>query len=285
MSEICGLIFKKDDLYAKIWVPPVYKEKSKEDKETESKLVVIDNDFFDKIKEERKKDIIEDGYYKTEPLELKNDFNIVLHLRRNCKIEEGVTLRDIMTYVRNNEYLTMFLSMYSWAESIDDFHKQLDKECKKSENIKELVISWTAEEIIEYEDPKKKDLEITIPSLILSHCFSGEGPAGEEAKNWGGKEDDIINWSVSGNVSDVFDVPVRLHSDAEYAKIVFPTVGGIQKTSILKGEADFTLLDILDAIYWDITFYGSPCESEAFFDDIKKRKEIVEKIKEKSKKD
>jgi hypothetical protein len=283
MSEISKLIFKNDGLYAERWIPPILKEKPQSEDDGD-KLIEMGEDFFDNLEEEIERDTIKKGYYEIIPLILKHEADIFSHLRRQCEIDSGTTLRSIMNFVRGNKILTAFVGSYCWANAIDEYHNLLDKESKISENVKELEISWVTDEIVEYENPKRKKLEIERPNFSLSHDFHGLGPAGEEAKNWNGKEDELIKWSVSGTIDDVLDVPIKLSSEPlTYRKMHFPTEGGIKQTTILEGEAGFTLLEILDAIYWDITFYGSPHDSEEFHKDLMDRKDIAMDILNKEK--
>lgn len=283
MSDITKLVLKKDGLHAVRWIPPIFREEPKS-KEEENKLITIDEDFFDKLNEESKKNIIKEGYYEVAPVVLEDEFDIFSHLRRVCDIDSNVTLRDIMNFVRSNKLLESFIGAYSWANEIKEYHELLDKEPSVSENVKELQISWTTDEVVEYENPKRKDLEIEKPSFVLNHDFCGIGPAGEEAEHWGGDPNENIRFSISGNIDDFLDIPLKINQESlEYRKIFFPQEGGVKTTTILKGEADFALLDILDAIYWDITFYGSPSDSKKFHDDLAERADIAKELLEKEK--
>lgn len=48
-------------------------------------------------------------------------------------------------------------------------------------------------------------------------------------------------------------------------------------SSIVERELKPTLLEFLDAIYWEIGFYGSPAQTKEFFEELDKRRDEVEK--------
>ena len=245
--NIVSLVFRKDGLHARQWVPPIF-EKNDEGKEI-------------KIKE---------GYYEVVPLELEDEFDILGSLRHGCEIEKGTTLRSIMDYVRRNKWLCIFLKKYSWAHGLDEYHAQLDDPPEKSECIKRLEIQWFPETHYT-EDGKPKGENAKVPEVNLHHNFSGRGPAGEEAKHWDGDPNDEISYGFGGgNIKDILDLPIVIREEVEFEQVDFKKKKDekLERIVMFKGEAGFTLLEILDAIYWEISFYGPPCESKAIFDNV-----------------
>jgi hypothetical protein len=48
------------------------------------------------------------------------------------------------------------------------------------------------------------------------------------------------------------------------------------KKLAFSGQKDFTLLEVLDAIYWDISFMGGPEDNSDFLEEMKDRVESIE---------
>jgi hypothetical protein len=48
------------------------------------------------------------------------------------------------------------------------------------------------------------------------------------------------------------------------------------KKLVFSGQKDFTLLEVLDAIYWDISFMGGPEDNSDFLEEMKDRVESIE---------
>ncbi|MFX7752004.1 hypothetical protein ABTK01_20340, partial [Acinetobacter baumannii] len=72
--------------------------------------------------------------------------------------------------------------------------------------------------------------------------------------------------------SDLAHLPLKLDKEL---KITMWTKDGLD--IIFEGDKEFTLLEVLDAIYWDISFRGGPRENAEF---IRQCKSQVETIKE-----
>ena len=92
---------------------------------------------------------------------------VLSHLRTYCEIDPDTTIWHIMDFVRKNEALTFFISQYTWTNSIDEFHAELDKPAVIDENDKmdHLEIYWSAD----YHKSKK------YTSFGMSAGFHGVG--------------------------------------------------------------------------------------------------------------
>lgn len=284
--EISSLVFTKDGLCAKYWIPPVLRKRKKKEEDSEPELIEITDNTFDEWEKDLKERTIKEGYHKVIPLELEEEIDIVEHLRRDCKIEEGTTLRQIMSYVRKNKWLCEFISRYCWAGGNDGYHAQLDDPVEKSKNVRDIVIQWFPEEFYT-EDGKPKHEDDEEPEVKLHHDLSGLGPQGEN--DFGADPNEDIRWGVSacGDIRDIANCPVIIKEEVEFTQCDFKSDKDkkIEQISLLKGTADFTLLEILDAIYWEINWYGGPARTKAMFEDVLESKELCEQILEKEKKD
>jgi|SRR5215831_11058778 len=180
-------------------------------------------------------------------------------LRCACEIEEGVTLRDIFEAVTKLPELKDFISQYAWCRHIDEFHRDAQKMVLKMEPDPEpldyLEIYWHAST----HTYKKKN------SIDLSPGFHGIG-----------KPDDhgFTCYSVSYSpMWELAHLPVKLNPEV---LIHDPKMREGKAKLLFVGERDFSLLDVLDAIYDDISFMGGPEDNAAFLEEMK---DTTEKIK------
>ena len=177
----------------------------------------------------------------------------VTNLRSECRIEDGVTLADIFNAVENDPPLKNIISVYSWCWHIDDFHEQakLPKEDFEDADILYLEICWIAE-IQDYSDGNCFDIYTD---------FSGPGVNGER-------------YSVSCSpMNKIAHLRVKLNNSVEIEKHHRKS-----KSEMIadKMSRSFSLLDVLDAIYDDISFYGGPEDNKKF---LEKMEETMEDIK------
>ncbi len=261
-ETINRVIFKKDGLYADIWVAPIYKESYQEEEST-----LFNEAFLDHLEN----DIIKEGYKKEEKLSfMDNEFLVISHLRRECFVESDVTIRDIMNFVRDNEFLTAFISNYTHVRSIDKYHALLDLPPKKSKEIDKIILSWGTDDIEEWEDQEKqKKFGLETLSMKLYHSVFGK------SVDENGVE---TSWGISPSSEDILDLPLIVDNKVEYSKYFKPIEGQYKKAEIIKGEAIFTLLEILDAIYWELSFYGPPAEAKEFFEELNRKSEKVKEL-------
>lgn len=156
-------------------------------------------------------------------------------LRMSCSIEDDVTLLDLINIVDGINHLKLFISQYSWCKAIDEFHAQAREPQRTDENPMEyLEVCWS------------KMVGDFYPSTDF-HGFGKEPPDYEFPNGTG-----LIRYSVSYTpLYNLADIPLRLN----------PVHNG--KTRY------FTLLEVLDAIYDDISFMGGPQDNIEFLEDMK----------------
>lgn len=197
------------------------------------------------------------------------------HLRDACEIEEGVTLLDIFRTVSQYKMLRLFVAQYSWCKAIDDFHAQAEEpnydeaDEDPDEKMDALEIYWATD----YGTDEGK------PYMNCDPAFHGIGKArGKYAED--APPDFQMRWSVSMSpMYSIAHLPVVLNPHVELYDYE-----PLKKKPLAKGESIkpfftatkvFTLQDVLDAIYWEISFHGSPQGKSEFKDELNARMEDI----------
>jgi hypothetical protein len=189
---------------------------------------------------------------------------VLSKLRENCFIDKDVTLIDIFRMVASYKLLKYFIQSYSWCQAIDEFHEQAEEPIRNDENDDEKLDYLEIYHIVDSYDSKNKI------QIDKSTAFHAKGKVKESVL---GKLTDG-NYSIScAPMYELADLPVRLRKKIEiyepWQKKKFPKI-------LFEGESYFTLLEILDAIYWEISFHGGPQEKDKFRDSLKSFKENID---------
>jgi hypothetical protein len=216
-------------------------------------------------------------------------FNVGTSLRCACTLQKGVTLRSIFDVVESYDILKLFIGQYSWCRHLEKFHEAMKKPKNSDKRpLNHLEVYWHAEVesvVSKTKAPGGHKITTKLLDYELSAGFHGFGvPTQDEIDNHHivpDPSDGMICYSVSCTpMSELADVEVRLN---EVAEIYEPwTLGYHSKDNPPSREKikdvtrQFTLLEVLDAIYWDISFYGGPEESEEFLEGLKQTKEEIE---------
>jgi hypothetical protein len=146
-------------------------------------------------------------------------------LLSDCKLKR-VSLGDLFTWVEQHEALKKFISMYSWCSDIDGFHKAAKKRAKRDSDLTHLECY--------------KTLGGWGDSAELCCGFHGIGkPICEGMKEscYG------VELSPMGTLAHL---PLRLDT----------TVQVETKEGMIECNHPFTLLEILDSVYWEISYFG-----------------------------
>lgn len=173
-------------------------------------------------------------------------------LRVRCEIDHDVTLGDFFRAVAAYPTLVMFVAQYSWCWAIEEFHAEalLPPVARKDdEQLEALEIS----QYFEIQDP---DLKYpSIEHIQMATDFHGIG------------KDKGKSWSVSlSQMNELAHLPLRLKRIAQLYRNYEPS-----------GEwpCCFTLLEVLDAVYDDISFHGGPESRREFSKELMQRIEDV----------
>lgn len=180
------------------------------------------------------------------------------HLRDGVEIAEGVTLRDLFRIVSQYKLLKLFISQYSWCRALEEFHAQAEEPMRDEEKdkLEYLEIYWHAS-VHKWKKETSFDVSVGFHGIGKPERPEDAGPDGK------------CHYSVSYSpMYELADLPLKLNTDL---KIWGPWEGKPPQKVIFEGKKDYCLLDVLDAIYWDISFMGGPQDNQEFIDEMKGR--------------
>jgi len=190
-------------------------------------------------------------------------------LRKSCNIDAGVTLGDIFRIVDKHDNLKEFLAGYSWCHAIQAFHDQAfeppveDKSRLTHLEICKFFDTKTATERKKHPGGLRERI-ITIDYEEPWNDFIGIGPG----EDWDKTPVDKMRYSVSYSpMNEIAHLEVKLVHTSE----IYPpySVKQLERNEpLLKKEVWFTLLEVLDAIYWDISWHGTPEGNAEFLADL-----------------
>ena len=195
-----------------------------------------------------------DGEEKTYKDRIIKEEEVFSYLNKCLDIEEGVVFENLIRIVSENESLKTFLSMYSLCWDIDAFHKEIfegEKESKDSSAIVDNLVICRYGEV--HNSDGKKELESFID-------FGGNGRCIDE-EAFGDCEYHESSFGVGcGHLGDLKEIPIILN--IEYK------IENNKSEKVFVCNQKFTLLEVLNAVYDEISFYGSPEDRDSFFDDL-----------------
>jgi hypothetical protein len=172
---------------------------------------------------------------------------LICYLRESCNLEKGLTFRELISFVRNNPALEKFISIYSWCSKINEFYSEMNepiKEERKDTIINHLVIYWA--------------VEYWGFSIEWYPGFGADGKI-KSKESYGDNRWHKTSIGVSlSPLNEIMDLPIVLDKKVK----IIDHKNFKNKKPILESVHCFSLLDILDAIYWDISFYGGPKEKK-----------------------
>ncbi len=183
-------------------------------------------------------------------------------LRSKCVIEEKVTLGDILNIVDQDELLKSFISMYSWCGVIDELHEEAKLPVEPLVN-DEPLIELLIESYGEIHGPFDFEKELTDMDQFegVDLNFSANDAKG-------------VSWSISCTpLTQISNLPVKLVELCKFSKDHEP---------LFTTRCHYSLLEVLDCIYWEISFHGGPKEKAEFINGLKVS---MDEIKEQHKED
>ncbi len=195
-----------------------------------------------------------DGVYKND-IKLENP---ICELNSFCEISEDLKVKDIFRLVENDQMLKTFFSCYSWCSFIDDLHEFAEKPIEEST----LGEVWFAEvyHIMDYGNYGK------LGEVINSEVgFHGIG----EQKSEKTGEPEKVNWSLSlSPMNEIAELELSYKKTCSFYK-------DFQDSH--QFEMKITLQEFISAIYWDLSFYGSPKQAEEVKQNLKESVETIKK--------
>lgn len=211
---------------------------------------------------------------------------IATHLRSRCEIAEGTTLKQIFEAVDRYRLLKLVISQYSWCRQIDAFHAQAQEPNRfdpdDTDPIDYLEL-YHHPEVHKATETKKhpgglRERTITI-DFETSVGFHGIGSAVGKEDDLACRKDGNIQYSVSYSpMWKLAELPVKLNKSFDVYEPFDPNKHNRNKhpEKLLTATREYTLLEVLDAIYWDISFMGGPDDNAEFLEHMN---ETVDQIK------
>jgi hypothetical protein len=175
-----------------------------------------------------------------------------------CDLEEGVTLRDIFSVI--NTELTIFDAVLrNWTKEIVTEGLTgipTNKLKEQHEEIEYLELYWGS----------YKGLDENKQPILYGHHrpeLHGIGPVLLKDKlfEWGEverKAGERITWGVSMTpTTDLIDLPVKLNKE-----FIIHDDENWRNPPTSMGKSEFTLGQILEAIVWELSFFGGPVDRD-----------------------
>jgi len=179
-------------------------------------------------------------------------------LRTRCEIEAGVTLGDIFRAVDADKAVKNFIACYSWCP-VNEFHEEAklppSEPLEGDEKIIELRLEGFAEFHNEFTGRREKRKVVEGKPLRFESVWihlTGVGENGE-------------NYSVFCTPpNDLAQIPVTLVNTCRFSL-------DFEELFDQPVETCYSLLEVLDAIYFDISFYGGPKQNKEFLEGLKEQ--------------
>jgi hypothetical protein len=171
--------------------------------------------------------------------------DIFRYLHHPCELSPNLTLHDIFEFVKSEKVLEMFISEYSWCD-VKAFHEAAEI---LPDKIKEHEIQ--ALEVYSYS-------EVWDNNLNLIFDFHGKSV---ENENYYGVDFVPTNMLASSPITIKSATTLEIKGKDPHCIKCFRTP---------------SLLEVLDAIYWEISFYGNPVEAQECKESLMRRKKELE---------
>lgn len=163
-------------------------------------------------------------------------------LRSGVSVEPGVTLGQIFASVAAHDEIKNAVAEYAWCGYIDEFH--------------EAALEPRAEE----EDGDTKLVRLEVCAFGELHTYKGETDF-SIITDFCGYDADGDHWSLSFSpMNTIAHLPVSINEEFAVRKD--------NAEEVFKAKRVFTLLEFLDAIYWDISFHGGPADTAKFAEEL-----------------
>ena len=276
-----GIFIRQDSLMERRWVPPVY-----EDEESDV--------------------IIKEGHYET-----KDVTNLLpSKLCKFCWIEDGTTLRDFFKLLNNHKDILGVIFHTHWFEEwleyglrSPDMTLSRVGECGDDPKIDcfelSMSLSWELPHKMQKESKftwSNSDSDIKIrkvnleagyeieeeTNLVYSFGLKSEPltPIQAEKSGWGSEYvEKCISYGFFGDdICQWMDIPLKLSHDFEFGKTFYDDEDKVKGSfETLHNFYGFKLFDIINEIFYEISFNGSPEMTKIKSDEIYEMSKDVSK--------
>jgi hypothetical protein len=179
----------------------------------------------------------------------------LLHLRSRCVLDDGLSLGDLFNAVDDDPLLLQVIGSYSWCGPIHEFHKQARlPQPPPKEDDEEPLVAVVIEPFAElHRNYENKEAPDTFEGVYMH--FSGLGSKG-------------TSYSISCTpMNQLAHLPVQISTSIRFSK-------NFEK--MFDAEYHPSLLEVLDAVYWDISFHGGPQENAEFIEGLDRMMDDIE---------
>ncbi len=179
-----------------------------------------------------------------------------------CNLEDGVTIGDILKVVEKNKgFLKKISNSYLDELLAEAFSPLSDKQAERMSADRaagDYVSNCVIKHICDYTPDISEDIETYV-------CFGGEGPTTDEycESGW-------TNWALSCTpANELVDLPIKLDTKFEIGTSL--KKDGYKYEKIFEAKKQFTLLDVFNAIVWELTWHGTPEMRDEFVEEMNER--------------
>lgn len=277
-SSYEGLIIRKNQLIQRKWIPAELDEETDE--------------------------VIKEGFYQEENITDKLPY----FLMSNCIIDENTTLRDFFKLLnQHREFLEViqkrnwFTDWLNYGLNSPNITNSKVLENPDEPEMEYLEIYKSIHHTAEFKVQEDKVVEFSMmdsPDVKIRHKIHSVGDLIEEetylSLDFHGLSTPITQRQIDnksrgyygckagerasfGFIADelprFIDLPIKLKDELN----IYVTKGEVHETITYRGFGSFRLIDIIEAIFYEISFYGSPTKAKEVSQEIH---ESVQKIKE-----
>jgi hypothetical protein len=180
-------------------------------------------------------------------------------LKHAVSIDDGVTFGDIVKHVNACSELEEFIGLYNHCNIKEHNKFILNIPTEEVTDIEWIEVSWSCRYW-------RDELEFWID------CY-GVGKIG--TRDDGEREHFAIDLTPSNKLAKL---PVKIETEFDMSfisndKIIGEGIVIDKKTSYLKAKRFISFLDLLDALYEEISFFGSESNKEEIFEELKETSE------------
>ena len=204
---------------------------------------------------------------KNEEVDLTKD--LILHLNDECDLEDNLILKDVLLLVKNHsDFLSPIVtSSESWLGEL--IEEGLNNPFEVSNDVHTLELKWCGN-LNNWSGEEKLETYVHFEGL-------GVIPDDESYKDW--PKDQPVNYAIDMSaINTLSELPIKLNKKMT----VYDERNKKFNEVFLEVTADFSLLDVLKGIFWELSFHGSPKDRNVRVKELKQSIEDIESGKAKT---
>jgi hypothetical protein len=194
-------------------------------------------------------------------------------LREDIEIDEKepVTLRDLF---RIFEPIKGFISQYSlinYDAYVEELNKPVDWSKKESCPMDHIVVKWMGEYFEEYNNFRTSVDACGVDSSVpIEDHGKWDKSTGQSKSRY---------WAIDAQpMNSIADMPIKLDTKFGITKLESG------KHIVKNWNRAFSLLEVIDAVFYEVSYFGLPEDRDAFMDMLGERLDEVKNMTEEEKK-